>query len=98
MLCRFNQKHKPVNERRKESRFILLYKGLKGKVAIPANDVCSQSKKRRTHHYIAFQELYAMTDTFQSNLNPCTFKDSNVLLRLFPLLVFFEDFIHKSPP
>ena len=44
-----------LKKMRKDSRLILLYKGLKGKARIPTGDFIPKNKRCRKQHSLAFQ-------------------------------------------
>ena len=44
-----------LKKRRKDSRLILLYKGLKGKARIPTDDFMPKNRRCRNQHSLAFQ-------------------------------------------
>ena len=45
-----------LKKRRKDSRLIMLYKGLKGATGIPMNDLVPLNRHTRNHHSLAFQK------------------------------------------
>ena len=51
---------------RKDSRLIMLYKGLKGAASIPTNDLVPPIRRTRNHHSLAFQIPMAWTDIYKS--------------------------------
>ena len=48
-------KWESLKKRRKDSRLILLYKGLKGKARIPKDDLIPKNRSCRNQHSLAFQ-------------------------------------------
>ena len=54
-------KWESLKKRRKDSRLIMLYKGLKGAASIPTNDLVPPIRRTRNHHSLAFQILMAGT-------------------------------------
>ena len=48
-------KWESLKKRRKDSRLILLYKGLKGKARIPTDDLIPKNRRCRNQHSLAFQ-------------------------------------------
>ena len=46
---------KSLKKRRKDSRVIMLYNGLKGAASIPTNDIVPPVRRTRNHHSLAFQ-------------------------------------------
>ena len=55
-------KWESLKKRRRDSRLILLYKGLKGKVSIPTDDVIPLVRRCRNDHSMAYQIPIANTD------------------------------------
>ena len=68
-----------LNERRKDSRFIMLYKGLKDAASISTNDLVPPIRRTRNHHSLAFQIPVAGTDVYKSSFFPQTIRDWNLL-------------------
>ena len=66
-------------ERRKDSRFILLYKGIKGKARIPTDDLISKNRRCRNQHSLAFQIPSASKEAYKSCFFPQTIRDWNDL-------------------
>ena len=48
-------KWESLKKRRNDNRLILLYKGLKGKASIPADDPITKTRRGRNQHSKAFQ-------------------------------------------
>ena len=48
-------KWESLKKRRRDSRIIMLYKGLKGAASIPTNDLVPPIRHVRNHHSLAFQ-------------------------------------------
>ena len=48
-------KWESLKKRRKDSRLVLLYKGLKGKARIPTDDLIPKNRRCRNQHSLAFQ-------------------------------------------
>ena len=63
-------KWESIKKRRKDSRFISLYKGLKGKVNIPIDDLISMVRCCMNHHSLAFQVPIANTDIYKCSFFP----------------------------
>ena len=61
-------KWESLKTRRKDSRLIMLYKGLKGAASIPTNDLVPPIRRIRNHHSLAFQIPVAGTDIYKSVL------------------------------
>ena len=45
-----------LKKRRKNSRLIMLYKGLKGAASKPTDDLVPQNRRTRNHHSLVYQE------------------------------------------
>ena len=65
-------KWESLKKRRKDSRLMMLYKGLKGAASIPTNDLVPSIRCTRNHHSLAFQTLLAGTDIYMSSFFPQT--------------------------
>ena len=72
-------KWESLKKRRKDSRLIMLYKGLKGAASIPTNDLVPPIRCTRNHHLLAFQIPMAGTDIYKSSFFPQTIRDWNLL-------------------
>ena len=59
-------KWESLKKRRKDSRVIILYKGLKGAASIPTNYLVPPIKRTRNHDSLAFQISMAGTDIYKS--------------------------------
>ena len=57
-------------KRRKDNRFILLYKGLKGKARIPTDDFIPKTRRDRNQHSLAFQIPSASKDVYKYSFFP----------------------------
>ena len=80
-------KWESLKQRRKGSRLILFYKGLKGQANIPVDDLKTPLRKTRNHHSDPFQVPYARTDAYRHSFFPETIRDWNHSLHLlYPLL------------
>ena len=66
-------------KRRKDSRLILLYKGLKGKARIPTDDLIPKNRRCRNQHSLAFQIPSASKEAYKSSFFPQTIRDWNDL-------------------
>ena len=64
---------------RKDNRLILLYKGLKGKVSEPTDDLILTTKRCRIQHSMAFQTPIANTDVYKGSFIPQTIRNWNAL-------------------
>ena len=72
-------KWESLKKRRKDSRLILLYKGLKGKARIPTDDLISKNRRCRNQHSLAFQIPSASKEAYKSSFFPQTIRDWNDL-------------------
>ena len=72
-------KWESLKKRRKDSRLIMLYKGLKGAASIPTNDIVLPIRRTRNHLCLAFQIPIAGTDIYKSSFFPQTIRDWNSL-------------------
>ena len=72
-------KWESLKKRRKDSRLIMLYKGLKGAASIPTNDLVPPTRRTRNHHSLAFQIPMAGTDIYKSSFFPQTIRDWNLV-------------------
>ena len=68
-----------LHKRRKGSKLILLFRGLKGRASIPCDDLQSPNRRSRNYHPMAFQEPYARTDIYKYSFFPNTIRDWNAL-------------------
>ena len=66
-------------ERRKDNRLILLYKGLKDKASIATDDLIPKTRRGRNQHSKAFQTPIATTNVYKYSFFPNTIRDWNVL-------------------
>ena len=72
-------KWESLKKRRKDSRLILLYKGLKGKARIPTDDLIPKNRRCRNQHSLAFQIPSASKEAYKSSFFPQTIRDWNGL-------------------
>ena len=72
-------KWESLKKRRRDSRIIMLYKGVKGAASIPSNDLVPSIKHVRNHHSLAFQTPFANTDIYKCNVFSQTIRDWNSL-------------------
>ena len=64
-------KWESLKQRRKGSRLILFYKGLKGQASIPVDDLIDDPLRHtRNHHSEPFQVPYARTDAYRHSFFP----------------------------
>ena len=76
-------KWESLKKRRRDSRIIMLYKGLKGALSIPTNDLVPPIRHVRNHHSLAFQTPFANTDIYKCSFFPQTIRDWNSLTDTF---------------
>ena len=89
-------KWESLKKRRKDNRLILLFKGLKGKVSIPTEDLIPKTRRGRNQHSKAFQTPIANTDVYKCSFFPRTIRDWNVLPdSLISSAEVAEDFVAK---
>ena len=67
-------KWESLKKRRKDSRLILLYKGLKGEARIPTDDLIPKNRRCRNQHSLAFQIPSASKEAYKSSFFPCSMK------------------------
>ena len=73
-------KWESLKKGRKDSRLILLYKGLKGKARIPTDDLIPKNRRCRKQHSLAFQiPSPASKEAYKSSFFPQTIRDWNDL-------------------
>ena len=68
-----------LHKRRKGSKVILLFKGLKGRASVPCDDLQPPNRRSRNRHPMAFQVPYARTDIYKYSFFPDTFRNCNAL-------------------
>ena len=59
-----------LHKRRKGSKLILLFKGLKGRASKPCDDLQLPNRRSRKQHLMAFQVPYSRTDIYQYSFFP----------------------------
>ena len=72
-------KWESLKKRRKDSRLILLYKGMKGKARIHTDDLIPKNRRCRNQHSLAFQIHSASKEAYKSSFFPQTIRDWNGL-------------------
>ena len=72
-------KWESLKKRRRDSRLILSYKGLKGAASIPTDDLIPPIGCSRNHHSMTFQTPAARTDIYKGSFFPQTVRDWNFL-------------------
>ena len=72
-------KWESLKKRMKDSRLILLYKGLKGKANVPTDDLIPKTRHCRNQHSMAFQPPIANTDVYKGSFFVQTIRDWNAL-------------------
>ena len=70
-------KWESFKKRRKASRLILLYKGLKGKARIPTDDLIPKNRRCRNQHSLAFHIPSVSKEAYKSSFFPQTIRDWN---------------------
>ena len=68
-----------LHKKRKGSKLILLFKGLKGKASIPCDGLQPPNRRNRNQHPMAFQVPYARTDIYKYSFFLDTIRDWNAL-------------------
>ena len=68
-----------LKKRRRGSKLILLYKGLKAAASIPTDDLIPTIRRSRKHHSLTFQTLATRTDIYKGSFFPQTVRDWNAL-------------------
>ena len=68
-------KWESLMKRRKDSRLILLYKGLKDKARIPTDDLITKNMRCRNQHSLAFQIPSASKEAYKNSFFPQTIRD-----------------------
>ena len=63
-------KWESLKKRRRDSRLILLYKGLKGKASIPTDDLIPLARRCRNDHSMAFEVPIANTNIYKCSSPP----------------------------
>ena len=63
-------KWESLKKRRRDSRLILLYKGLKGKACIPTDDLIPLVRRCRNDHSMAYQVPITNTDIYKCSFSP----------------------------
>ena len=86
-------KLEPLKVRRKQSRLVLLHKGLHQQAAIPTSTLQRPKRTTRHMHSEHFITIHARTDTLKFSFLPNTVKDWNLL----PPEVINESKTAKSP-
>ena len=72
-------KWQSLKKRRRDSRLVLLFKGVKGAASIPTDDLILPIGRSRNHHSMTFQTLAARTDISKDSFFPHTIRDWNAL-------------------
>ena len=70
-------KWESLKKRRRDSRLILLYKGMKGEASIPYDDLIPLARRCRNDHSMAYQVPIANTNIFKCSFFPQTIRDWN---------------------
>ena len=72
-------KWESLKQKRKGSRLVFFYKGLKGQASIPVDDLKTPLRHTRNHHSKPFQVPCARTDAYRHSFFPDTVRDWNTL-------------------
>ena len=73
-------KWESLKKRRRDSRLIFLYKGLKGKASLPTDDLIPLVRRCRNDHSIAYQVPIANTNIYKCSFPPAqTIREWNAL-------------------
>ena len=80
-------KWESLKKKRKNSRLIMLYKGLKGAASKPTSDLVPPNRRTRKYHSLAFQTHLAGSVIYKSNFFPPDYKKLKLPNR-FPYLCF----------
>ena len=59
-----------LKRRRRDSRLILLYKGLRSKASVPIDDLIPFVRRCRNHHFLAYQVPIANIDIYKCSSPP----------------------------
>ena len=70
-------KWESLKKQRRDSRLILLYKGLKGKASIQTDYLIPLVRRCRNDHSMAYQVPIANTDIYKCSFFPQTIRDWN---------------------
>ena len=67
----------PLKERRKQSRLILLCKGIYKQATLPTHVLQTPTRKTKNMHDMSFRQLQTNSDTYKESYMPKTIKDWN---------------------
>ena len=87
-----------LKKRRTDDRFILLYRGLKGKprIHVPTDDLIPKTRRCRNSHPKAFQLPSASIEAYKCSFFPQTIRDWNDLpASLFSTAEMSDDCVSK---
>ena len=70
-------KWESLKKRRRDSKLIFLYKGLKGKASVPTDDLIPLVRRCRNNHSMAYQASIANTDIYKCSFFSQTIRDWN---------------------
>ena len=79
MTCILEQLKWEAVKKRRVSRIIMPYNGLKDPASIHTTDLVPSFRHVRKHHSLAFQTPFANTDIYKSSFFPQTIRDWNSL-------------------
>ena len=68
-----------LHKKRKGSKLVSLFKGLKGKASIPCDDLQPPNRRSRKQHPMPFEVTYAKTNIYKYSFFPDTIRDWNAL-------------------
>ena len=68
-----------LQKRRKDNRFILMYKRPKGKARIPTDDLIPKNRRCRNQHSLVFHIPSASKDSYKKSFFLQTIRDWNAL-------------------
>ena len=72
-------KWESLKKRRKDNRLILLYKGLKGKVSVPTDDLIPKTRCYRNQHSKVSMAFQIPIAVYKGSFFPQTIRDWNAL-------------------
>ena len=91
-----HSKWESLKKRRRDSRLILLYKGLKGKASIPTDDLIPLARRCRNDHSMANQVPIANTNIYKCSFFSQTIRDWNHFRTLLSLLLKMPRMVLQS--
>ena len=89
-------KWESLKRRRKDSKLMMLYKGLKDVASKPTDGLVPPKRRTRNHHSLAFQTPLAGTDIYKSSSCPQTIRDwRSVTYSLISASTYAKDSVAK---